>query len=571
GFTPKVAEFVGKAVEGETFTIYYPNENIGSSKWSVQTQDGNDNIDHLKYEAALVDVNDYTSFVFSDAWAQEHEGTLSQTGVMKFEIAVPDTVTAVSSITLTAQDALFYEGNGDTKASKLSLNLSNVEPDANHIVKAWMTTSCNAAEIPAGTEMVLSVSLGSKNLEKDIVFSNAAVLMSGKVNTFKTDKTGWHEPSHYSAGKGTEESPWIIKTLSELLYMQSDLVAGETKYFKLAADIDMAGVTDWEPLNAASPYDKLISFDGDNHTIKNFTCGATTYPSFFGVLCGTCKNVTFTDAVINSGVKNCGILGGYGGVGTYHCTVENTKVQGTINHTSGNLAGGMFGTCNGAVIKKSSADVTIVSAGQMCGGLFGADKGDGVEVSDCWTSGSITSTSSICGGICGDLVGTGSSIKNSYSTMNVTTQYILGGIVGRAVAGSKSNANNCNNLTPGNVIENCIAWNGALVSNCTDSNEHYSSGAVVGGTAVKNTLKGCVRKPGMTFTDCPKNTELGTYGFFDQEDADATTPLVKGAGTYAFAYHGKVAADGKTLSQVAEALGWDNTIWDFTSDIPTHK
>ncbi len=57
----------------------------------------------------------------------------------------------------------------------------------------------------------------------------------------------------------------------------------------------------------------------------------------------------------------------------------------------------------------------------------------------------------------------------------------------------------------------------------------------------------------------------------DQEDADPEHPMVKGTGTYAFAYHGKAAAAGKTLSQVAQEIGWSADVWDFSAVLPTLK
>ena len=68
-----------------------------------------------------------------------------------------------------------------------------------------------------------------------------------------------------------------------------------------------------------------------------------------------------------------------------------------------------------------------------------------------------------------------------------------------------------------------------------------------------------------------KNAELGTYVPFDQEDSDPDHPMVGGAGTYAFAYHGKAAAAGKTVSQVAKDLGWSETVWDLSGEFPKLK
>ena len=62
GFTDKKAEFEGFAVKGSKFTILYPGESALETDWNTQVQKGNNNMDHLKYEAALKDVDDYTTF-----------------------------------------------------------------------------------------------------------------------------------------------------------------------------------------------------------------------------------------------------------------------------------------------------------------------------------------------------------------------------------------------------------------------------------------------------------------------------------------------------------------------------
>ena len=571
GFTAKYAEFVGKPVNGESFTILFPGEKAATLDWSKQTQNGNGSVDHLQYAASLNDVDDYLSFSFSPEWAAEHGGTLKQTGVMKIVLALPDTVNAVSHLSVASDAPLFYKGNGDAMVNKLELDLTDAVLDESHELTAWMTTSWNDAVVPADASLTVSVKTDKNSIEKEVVFTKDATLMSGKVNTFTPDGKGWVYPSHYASGKGTEAKPWVIVSPEQMSFIKDDLAAGEKRWFKLGADIDMTGI-DWEPLNAASPYDKEIDFDGDGHTISNFTCSVASYPSFFGVLYGKCHDVTFKNAVINASTKGCGILGGYGGTTGKPCEVDKVHVQGSVTSSAGNNAGGMFGTARECTITRSSADVVVSTKGQLVGGLFGADAGLGVMVRDCWTSGTIITESSIAGGIVGDLVATGSSIINCYSTATVTTQFIYGGIVGRAVAGQKSNKNNCTNQDPQNHIEYCIAWNDKLSSDFVpDTAEHYGSATIVGQTAFKNYLIGGVRKVDMDFSVCEANTAAGGYEPFDQEDADPEHPMTPGPGSYAFGYHGKASAPGETLSQVAQRIGWSAEIWDFSGETPKLK
>lgn len=572
GFTPKYAEFVGRPVKGDSFTIAYP-ENAATAEWVGQTQVGNNSYAHLKYAAQLSEVDEYLSFAFQPEWAAEHNGTIKQTGVMKMVIALPDTVTAVNNISIAAEDAIFFKGNGDAKVKKLEVAVTDGAPAADHSFTAWITTSWNDVTVPAGTTFTVSVKTKGEVIEKDITFTQESVLKGGVVNNFVVDATGWIiSTNRYASGKGTADKPWVIMTPEQMVYMSEDLVAGECRYFKLGADIDMTGI-DWVQMNPVSPFDKKIDFNGAGYIISNLSCTNTEkdYTSFFGVLYGKCYDVNFVNATVVTSKKGAGILGGYGGTADKPCEVTNVHVQGTITSSGGNSVGGFFGTARECTITRCSADVVINAAGQQVGGMIGTDNGLGVSITDSWTSGSLVSDSSICGGIAGDIVATGSSIKNCFSTMSVTTQYLFGGIVGRAVAGQKANASNCNGKDPQNHVEYCIAWNTELKSNNADTSEHYSSGTVIGATAVKNYLVGCVRKPDINFVDCAGNAGTGNYLPFDQEDSDPDHPMTKGAGTYAFSYHGKAAGATETLSQVAQRIGWSADIWDFSGDTPNLK
>ena len=571
GFTPKYAEFVGRPVKGDSFTISFP-DNAATADWTGQTQAGNDSYAHLKYAAQLSDVDEYLSFAFKPEWAAEHNGTIKQTGVMKMVIALPDTVTAVNNVSIAAEDAIFFKGNGDAMVKKLDVAVTGGVPAADHSFTAWFTTSWNDVTVPAGTILTVSVKTKGETIEKDITFAEEAVLMGGKVNNFIVDATGWAIPTNrYASGKGTAEKPWVIVTPEQMEYMYDDLVAGETRYFKLGADIDMKDVTDWKPLNATGSFEKKIDFNGAGYTISNFQCISTDeapidYASFFGVLYGKCYDVKFVNAKIVATKNGAGIVGGYCGTAGKPGEVSHVSVQGTLEG-AGTL-GGMFGNVREATITACSADVIITATGQIVGGLFGLDPGL-VTVTDCWTAGSVISSASIVGGICGDLKTEGSSLYNCYSTAVVKSQYFIGGIAGRANMADKKNQAT---KDPKNHIENCIAWNSEITSNCADASEHYSSGVIVGSTAQKNYLKNGWRKADIAFTDCPGNAAKGTaYAPFDQEDSNPDTPMVKGAGQYAFAYHGKAAGATETLSQVAQRIGWSAEIWDFSGDTPKLK
>ena len=369
------------------------------------------------------------------------------------------------------------------------------------------------------------------------------------------------------AGSGTKNDPYNIYNTADLLKM-SELLVPQTKvYFRLKADIDMTGI-DWVPLNFASPYENLIDFDGNGHTISNFTSTFANYPSFFGVLYGSCHDVTFTNAVIESAVGGAtGIIASYCGTTNMPGEAHRVHVQGRVTSPGGNKngTGALFGRICGANITACSADMEIESGEDYVGGIFGYDTGAST-VSDCWTKGHVVAGSKV-GGIGGGFIKADSEMYNCFSLMTVEGSFQYAGILGHANLDQK-NANTTN--TPNNHVEGCIAWNEEIKSRATDGAEHYSSGVIVGFTATQNFLVNCFRKAGIAFSECEKNAELG-YVVTNQGNAGPGAPLVCGTNTYDFAYHGLAAPADATVTSLARSLGWSDTVWDFSTPIPTLK
>ena len=373
------------------------------------------------------------------------------------------------------------------------------------------------------------------------------------------------------AGKGTKEEPYNLYTAADLLGMTEQLVEKKMIYFRLQADIDMSGVENWIPLNFASPYDYQIDFDGNGHTIDHFTCTFASYPSFFGVLYGNCHDVTFTNAVVESTVGGAtGIVGSYCGTSGHPGEAHRVHVQGRVYSPGGNKngTGALFGRICEATLTACSADAEIESDEDYVGGIFGYDSGVS-SVSDCWTTGSVKAKSKV-GGIGGGLIKAGSTLTNCYSTMSVSGSFQIAGILGHAnLDSSKSNPAEQTNATnePNNHIERCLAWNPSVSSYMTDTDEHYSSGVIVGYTATKNYLGDCYHKADFVFNECPGNAALG-YVVTEQANASPASPLVHGTNNYDFAYHGKTAAASATLSGMARMLGWSDKVWDLSGDVP---
>lgn len=261
------------------------------------------------------------------------------------------------------------------------------------------------------------------------------------------------------------------------------------------------------------------------------------------------------------------LAGGIAGITSSASIIENCLSSGKI--VCKNIVGGIVGMNeNTLTIRGCESSSTIeinVNGVDGVGGVLGlASNGKTVIVEDCIFSGNMNlPTGQRVGGIVGDL-GTGSSVRRCYVSGNITGWAGVGGIVGRA-GGLVWNANG-NGYD--NTIESCIAWFDNITATRGDENGG-SSGIIVGYTGTKNTLKNCWRKSTATLT-AKYCSEL-----YDQEDADATTPLVINAVpskyTYIYPYHGKAAEASATASSLAQSLGWSTDVWDLSGSEPKLK
>lgn len=188
---------------------------------------------------------------------------------------------------------------------------------------------------------------------------------------------------------GTEAKPYLLKSADDLAAMRAKATPGAETFFRLENDIDMTGVTNWVPVNCGdldgevTNFDRKINFDGNNKTISNFAPttwndGATAcnYPSLFGVLYGTCKDLTITAAKIEVQQGSAGILAGYVGTENKPATVSNVTVQGTVNVAGeATKIGGVCGAAYDATFTGCKTDVTMNVANQDVAGFVGRTYG----------------------------------------------------------------------------------------------------------------------------------------------------------------------------------------------------
>jgi hypothetical protein len=285
--------------------------------------------------------------------------------------------------------------------------------------------------------------------------------------------------AEYGGGTGEADDPYLVYTAEHL-----NAVGAEPndwgKHFKLMADVDLhdyAGtlfnIIGIVPTNAFTGV-----FDGNGHTISNFTC---SYPDrdhtgLFGCLRGgeaEIRNLGLIDPNVHAGagnrvgslvgsvelgtVKNCFVEGGSisgrgavgglvglsrGAVDDCHSTAGvygDNDVGGLIGHNySGAITncsitrgisqgrrdiGGLVGSNSGAVINCSAAS-SVLADDRNAGGLVGSNEG---AITNCSSRGNVLGSSRV-GGLVGENDG---SVMISCSSASVEGQNSVGGLAGQ--------------------------------------------------------------------------------------------------------------------------------------------
>jgi hypothetical protein len=385
--------------------------------------------------------------------------------------------------------------------------------------------------------------------------------------------------------QGDIGNPYIITTVKDLQKLNEYLKDGQTTYVRLGTDLNLQDI-DWTPVETTAA--KQIDFDGCGHVLSNLkvTASSSTYQGFFGMLTGKCANVEFSNAQITANTKLAGIVAGQVGNASGTGTVQNVKVSGTINLTSGNnawdngQAGGVCGRLHGvgSKIYQCGSETTITatwSAGGICGEVR-----DGAIVEQCYHIGDIT-TQSCIGGIASRLLG--SSISNCYSH-GIMTAYPMvvanpgGGIAGwvqplsgpsttsmisycwsdctvyaqNQVGGIMGNANNTTGA--GITVHHCVAWNTYLYSNGAPR-----SGKVCGRYSF-NVAYSCYANPAMECRFSATTPALPDQTSVNTSSSDAGD---------AYAFNGLTTIPN--LMDAVSALSWDTSVWDLDGAQPRLK
>ncbi|MHC4157909.1 MAG: GLUG motif-containing protein [Planctomycetota bacterium] len=261
----------------------------------------------------------------------------------------------------------------------------------------------------------------------------------------------------YGGGIGTEVNPYLIFTSFEM----NDIGANPNDWdahFKLMSDIDLGGYTGTQFSiigSSGNPFTGV--FDGDEHTISNFTykVPAGYHIGLFGALSGNnaeIKNLGLIDPNVkgrqpvgsligscyNGSVTDCYVIGGkvsgrhkVGGLigwkyeGGLSSIISGCSFIGSVEASSTHI-GGLVGLNDGEI--RESHTAASVSGSGWVGGLVGYNNDSAAVIDRCYCSGSVSGGSDI-GGLVGRN-GVSASIENSYSSTSVSGDDNIGGLVG---------------------------------------------------------------------------------------------------------------------------------------------
>ena len=314
-----------------------------------------------------------------------------------------------------------------------------------------------------------------------------------------------------------------------------------------------------------------------NITHCQSTMNITSRDDVVGGIVGYYGSGTISGCTVNSQLKvsakgsGSSYIGGIAGHSSASIILTDCSYNGTINAYAG-VVGGILGQCNtstgdGAMISRCFSSGTI-NGTTVVGGIVSRATDSGLIVEDCGTTMDINCTSNYVGGLIGDTP-RNTTVKRCYASGYVKGCFALGGLIGRAYG--RQGSGDSLDTDVSTTVENCIAFNPSVKTTTSGGENpanHYSGGAVIGCSSRPNTLKNCWRSASMVF-DFYSDASLNVL--FNHNDSSPSNPLTQPSGSAKWfsPYHGKAASSGQSLCSLAQSLGWDAAVWDFSGSYPS--
>lgn len=384
----------------------------------------------------------------------------------------------------------------------------------------------------------------------------------------------------YSGGDGSPENPYKIATAEDMNQIGAN-PDDWGAHFELVNDINLADYTGTQ-FNIIGYYESYNSpnnapftgvFDGNSHTISNFTY-STTDNSRIGLFRyvddananAEIKDLTLIDPNVNaeSPSRYVGSLVGWFERGSISsCGIEGGSVSGD------QYIGGLVGYSSHVWISKISNcyAAASVSGSSRIGGLIGYTSA-GDTISNCYATGSV-SGSCLVGGLVGD--NWGSRISNCYATASVSgTSNYVGGLVG-VNGGWISNSYATGSVSGGNNdTGGLVGGNGGGISNSYATGSVLGTGDYTGGLVGSNDCSGTISNCYATGSVLGGNYYTGglvgyNCNFCDPDVGECWWGIVL-ASFWDIETTGQSSSDGgegKTTAEMQTRSTFTDAGWDF--------
>ena len=293
----------------------------------------------------------------------------------------------------------------------------------------------------------------------DVTSPSTINIKRGQITKVKNDVTY----KLFASGTGTEDDPYIIKTVNHwnnlVSVVNKNAAEYGDKHYMLAQDIDFGN-------KSVTPIKNFTgTINGGNYTLSNAKIGdgTTSHQAFFYLLEGTVKNLKFDNITVTGGQASSAASSAAvitAGNSSVAFTIENCHVSNSTvisgphdGDNGGQYAAGLVGRCNNAsaIIRNCSIlNSTITSTYANAGGAVGYF-GNGI-IDGLKSSGNTISveTRNIAGGVVGGMGG--GTLMNILSLNNVCTVKTVscGGVVGVCTS---NDAKIINVLSDGNTVK----------------------------------------------------------------------------------------------------------------------
>ena len=366
-------------------------------------------------------------------------------------------------------------------------------------------------------------------------------------------------------GSGTEGDPYVISNLGNLYWMTQSTDRWDDHYIQ-TTDIDASETSTWDDGDGGDPEGWPIV----GYFISGFMPGESNIDERYSGNYNGQGHVISGLYIDRSDESPIGFISHMGNATFSGLGLENMNVSGYTQ------VGGFVGINDGLEITNCYTSGTVNSVSEDVGGFVGYNEGEGCLISQCYSSCQIITSGQYSGGFVGYNV-SGGQICNSYATGNVTsTNQNVGGFVGKNVSNALK-IENCYSTGHASGSSNVCGFcadNDGTITNCywdIEKSENASSDGGIGINTATMKLESTFTNAGWDFTtiwdmdagvndgyafllDMPSEMALPiTLSFFNVEAVNGKVELNWRTATETENSYFAIYRDGEIIAQVVGA------------------